>query len=77
MFPMARRDGSFIASLCATQTPSTFNALSVLMYQDASEVDGPYTVAEAVYAPHGDWARAHECKAGDYDAMSFALKVRG
>lgn len=53
-----------------------FNALSILMYHEPSEVDGPYTVAEAIVAPHGDWARAHEVKTGDYDAMQLRLNVR-
>ena len=53
-----------------------FNAMSILMYRDASEVDGPHTVGEVVFAPHGDWARAHEVQAGNYESMELRIVMR-
>jgi len=53
-----------------------FNALGVFFYRSAEEIDGPFTVASADFAPGGVWADADQVRTGEYETMQCVLEMR-
>jgi len=54
-----------------------FNALGFFVYASEDELDGPYTIAKADYAPGGRWEDAAKVRAGDYASMELVLTMVG
>lgn len=51
-----------------------FSALGFSLYRKGAEVDGPYTIAAADYAPGGDWGQAG--RPGRYRGMKLSVRMR-
>lgn len=52
------------------------NAVAVTLYDDVFFVDGPFTVAQAEFAPGGVWADADTVEAGDYTSHETVYQFR-
>lgn len=52
-----------------------FNAVAIWVIDDARQVGNGYTIAKAEYAPEGDWAKAMEVDAGDYDSHELVVDM--
>ncbi len=50
-----------------TSSKTALNALVVFLYDYEELADNVFTLAKAEFAPDGEWAKADEVEAGDYD----------
>lgn len=58
-------------------TAERVNAISVLVYDRPQDAGDVYTLAQADWAPGGDWAKADSVRAGDYSGHQFSFSFRG
>ena len=73
-FPITKDQAQAIMDEIIEQTSSEtpLNALTVFLYDYEELADSTFTLAKADFAPDGEWRRADEVEAGDYDRHETA-----
>ena len=51
------------------------NAVAIWVIDDERQVGNGFTMAKAEYAPEGEWSKAMEVSAGDYDSHELVIDI--
>lgn len=76
-YPMTETEARAVLDrLIAEAAAEPLNAVAVTLYDDILFVDGPFTVAQAEFAPGGVWGEAGTVAAGDYASHETVYQFR-